>query len=306
MTLHPQSKAYLDAAAKANAPGWSEMPLDEARRVFDNLPLFGDPPNVADVSDHTIAGVNVRIYKPTANKELDVIVYFHGGGWVLGSIESHDVVCRRLANASGSAVVSVGYRQPPEDPFPAAVEDCYTVCDVLALDRDTFGFSDRMLVAGDSAGGNLALSVSLMARDRGGPTLAGQMLIYPMLDGSMSGESYETFADGFGLTRKTMTWFWRNYTGDSDSPSRSHPLASLLAADLSGLPAAHVVIAEYDVLASECRALVRRLAEANVATTSQLCEGMLHGFLHFTDPFDDAVPTLETVAKRCHEMLTDS
>ena len=168
MTLHPQSQKFLDDIAAANAPNWPDMELDEARSVFDGLPFFGEPPEVAEVIDQEIAGVPVRIYKPAdlppklAKKPLDVIVYFHGGGWVLGSIESHDVLCRRLANAACAAVVSVDYRRPPEDPFPAAVEDCFTVCDVLANDHSSYGLSDRMMVAGDSAGGNLSVAVALM------------------------------------------------------------------------------------------------------------------------------------------------
>ncbi len=311
MTLHPQSQAFLDAMAAANGPNWPDMELGEARRAFDGLPFFGDPPEVGDVSDHQITGIAVRIYKPinaavgdAAGRDLDAIVYFHGGGWVLGSIESHDVLCRRLANLSGAAVVSVDYRRPPEDPFPAAVEDCYTVCDVLSLDHASYGISNRMVVAGDSAGGNLCVAVGLMSRERGGPPLQGQVLIYPVLDGSMSGESYEQFAIGYGLTRDTMAWFWKNYTGDSESTSRSNPLASPMnAKDLSGLPAAHVLIAQYDVLKSECEIFAKRLVDAGVPTTTEHSAGMLHGFIHFAEPFDDALPATKEIAKRCRQFL---
>ncbi|NND97049.1 MAG: alpha/beta hydrolase, partial [Pirellulaceae bacterium] len=260
MPLHPQSKTFLDAIAEANAPAWFEMELSDARRVFDTMPFFGQPPAVADISDYPIAGVPVRLYRPELNKKHDVIVYFHGGGWVLGSVDSHDVVCRRLALAAGAAVVSVDYRRPPEDPFPAAIEDCFTVCDVLAMDHESFGLSGRMMVAGDSAGGNLSVAVSLMARDRGGPSLAGQMLIYPVIDSAMSGESYQTYGDGFGLTRETMAWFWNNYAGDPTSASRSHPRASPAhEKDLSGLPDTHVLTAEFDVLRSEAELFADRL-----------------------------------------------
>ncbi|MGB7346258.1 MAG: alpha/beta hydrolase, partial [Pirellulaceae bacterium] len=215
MTLDPQSQAFLAAVAEANAPQWYERELADARKVFNTLPLFGDPPDVAEVVDENIAGVAVRIYKPDGDrKSAGIVVFFHGGGWVLGSIESHDVLCRRLAIASGASVVSVDYRQPPEDPFPAAIEDCFTVCDVLSMDHASHGIGGPMLVAGDSAGGNLAAAVCMMSRNRGGPELAGQVLIYPVLDGSMSGQTYQDYADGFGLTAKTMQWFWQNYTGD--------------------------------------------------------------------------------------------
>lgn len=304
MTLHPQSQAFLDQRRQENAPAWQDVELGDARQLFDELPFFGVFEDVGSVADESIAGVPVRIYKPTTDGPLDVIVYFHGGGWVLGSIKSHDAVCRRLANHSGAAVVSVDYRRPPEDPFPAAIEDCFTVCDVLSMDHASYGLSEKIVVAGDSAGGNLSAAVSLMAANRGGPHLRGQVLIYPVLDSSCSGKSYGDYAIGYGLTRDTMKWFWRNYVGDNDSPSRTNPIASPShCEDLSAMPPTHVLIAEYDVLKSEGEAFIKRLEDAGVPTTVQHCRGMLHGFVHFAGSFDEAIPATIELAAKCRQMF---
>jgi acetyl esterase len=305
MPLHPQSRAFLDAVAAAGAPQWYERELSDARNVFDTLPFFGDPPDVAEVLDSDLAGVPVRIYKSSDCMQTSgIIVYFHGGGWVLGSIASHDVLCRRLANQSGAAVVSVDYRRPPEAPFPAAPEDCFTACDVLSMDHSQFGIGGPMIVAGDSAGGNLAAAVCQMSLQRGGPKISGQVLIYPVLDGAMSGQSYRDYADGYGLTSKTMAWFWQCYTGDADSPARSDPLASMSRqTELSGLPPTHVITAEYDVLRSEIDEYVVRLRKAGVKVSTRQYYGMLHGFVHFCEPFDDAAVAIADIALISRQFL---
>lgn len=304
MPLHPQSKDFLTMVREADRPAWNEIPLNEARETFNGLNVFGDAPEVDNVRDELIAGVPTRIYHVNQERPRDVIVYFHGGGWVLGCLDSHDAVCRRLAKAADATVISVEYRNPPEDPFPAAAEDSFTVCDVLALDHQSFGVTDRIIVAGDSAGGNLAVAVSLMARQRGGPMLAGQVLIYPVLDSSMSTESYREFADEYGLTADVMGWFWEMYTGAGPASTGSDPLASpTCAKDLSGLPRTHVLLAEYDVLRDEGWAFADRLKAAGVSTTVNQYDGMLHGFFHFAALFDDSTAALTEVASKCREML---
>lgn len=304
MPLHPQSEAFLQQARLANAPAWYEMPVQQARETFSRLPLFGEAPELAIVEDRTVAGVPVRTYRHQATAAAsDVIVYFHGGGWVLGNINTHDALCRRIAKASGATVVSVDYRNPPEHPFPAAADDCYAVCQSLAGDASPLKCSGRMVVAGDSAGGNLAMAVALQARD-GGPPICGQMLIYPVLDSTMSSESYQRYAEGFGLTRETMAWFWQIYTGDTETGLRNDPRASPLAAnDLGGLPETHVLTAEYDVLRDEGLEMVRRLADAGVPTTHHEQAGMLHGFIHFAGAFDAAIAATLAVGRRCRDML---
>ena len=304
MTLHPQSAAFLAAVEQSDRPSWPEMPLEEARKVFDRLDVFGEAVEVDNVRDDVLAGVPVRIYHVNESQPRNVVVFFHGGGWVLGSIDSHDAVCRRLAKEADVSIVSVGYRQPPESMFPAAVEDCFTVCDVLAHDYDSFKVTDQMVLAGDSAGGNLAAAVSLMASRRGGPALCGQVLIYPVLDASMSTDSYRRFAADYGLTAEVMRWFWENYTGDVGSPARQSPLASLsVLNDVSEFPPTHIVLAEYDVLYDECRTFADKLIESDVPTTVTEFPGMLHGFYHFASAFDDAAKANIDIAKRCKEML---
>ena len=307
MPLHPQSQAFLAALREADKPAWNEMPLDEARETFKTLPFFGQAPEVDNVRDELIAGVPTRIYHVDPERPRDVIVYFHGGGWVLGGIESHDALCRRLASGADATVVGVEYRNPPENPYPAAAEDCFTVCDVLALDHDLFSISNRMVIVGDSAGGNLAVAVSLMARQRGGPALAGQVLIYPVLDSSMSTESYRQFATDHGLTADVMRWFWEMYTGDDQSSSRHDPLASpSFAEDLIGLPPTHVLLAEYDVLRDEGRVFAERLMAAGVPTTVKQYDGMLHGFFHFAELYDDSVAATDEVASHCRDFFNRS
>jgi acetyl esterase len=306
MPIHPQCKAFLAALREAKRPAWNEMPLEEARQTFNELPVFGERVAVDNVADDTIAGVPVRIYHVHRSQPRDVIVYFHGGGWVLGGIESHDALCRRLAKAADATVVNVGYRNPPESPFPAAAEDCFTVCDVLGLDHAAYSVTDRIAVVGDSAGGNLAVSVALMARQRGGPQLAGQVLIYPVLDGTMASESYQQFATDHGLTAEVMSWFWEMYTGAGPSSSRHDPLASPAAADdLHGLPPTHLLLAEYDVLRDEGRTFADRLSAAGVPTTVKQYDGMLHGFVHFAELFDDAAVATQQVAERCRQFFAD-
>ncbi len=309
MALHPQSQAFLDAARQAAAPTWPEMPLEVARNTFASLPHFGDGPTVARVEDCVVDEVPIRIYHAHATEPREAILYFHGGGWVLGNIETHDALCRRLSHASGASVVSVQYRAAPEHRFPAAAVDCLRVCQAIALQANSFGVQDRVIVAGDSAGGNLAMAVSLIVRDQGIDErpdfrLCGQVLIYPVLDPAMSTDSYVRFAEGFGLTGETMAWFWQMYTGDVESGLRKNPLASpSLADDLRGLPATHVLTAEYDVLRDEGVEMVRRLRAAGVPTTHHEQTGMLHGFIHFAAAFDDAIGATEEIGNRCRQMF---
>jgi len=306
MALHPQSKAFLEALEASGAPAWPDMPLEEARQTFDQLPVFGDVLEVGKVVDCEIAGIQVRIYHPPNPSEpfAGTLVYFHGGGWVLGGLDSHDALCRRLTIAAAMPVMSVDYRRPPEAPFPAAAEDCFTVCDALTIEHRQLGLGPKLIIAGDSAGGNLAVAVSLQARLRGGPSFLGQILIYPVLDASMSTESYREFAEGYGLTAASMAWFWQQYAGDRDSSSRRNPLASPTAAsDLDGLPASLVIVAEYDVLRDEGIQFARRMSDAGVPTTLEHCDGMLHGFVHFAALFDEATVVTEQIGRQCRQWI---
>ena len=219
-----------------------------------------------------------------------VVMYFHGGGWVLGNIETHDGTCREIARASGAAVISVDYRLAPEAPYPAATEDCYDACAWALAHAGQLGIdASRMAVAGDSAGGNLAAAVSLMARDRGGPALQHQLLIYPVTDVDFETVSYESNGGGeYFLSTGAMKWFWGHYLGETSPADASHARI-LHTQDLSRLPSATVITAQYDPLKDEGDAYAKRLIDAGIATDHQVADGMIHGFFGMTPAVPDAL-----------------
>jgi len=226
-----------------------------------------------------------------------VLVYLHGGGWVLCSIETHDPTCRELANGAGCVVVSVGYRLAPEHRFPAPAEDCYAALEWVARNTASLGGDPaRIALGGDSAGGNLTAAVTLMARDRGGPRLVHQLLVYPVLDHAFDTDSYRENADGLLLTRDMMRSFWASYLAREEDGR--HPYASpLRASDLAGLPPAHVITAEYDPLRDEGEAYARRLAAAGVPCVQRRYDGMIHGFFGFTQMVDRARDAVADAAR---------
>jgi acetyl esterase len=294
MPLHPQARAFLDVLAAQKGRGWEEMTPAEAREVFNGLTqVFGTGPELVGVENQVIDGrVPVRLFRPANGKALPVVMFFHGGGWVLGNLDTHDTLCRRLAKASGCIVVSVGYRLAPERRFPAALDDCFDAAVYVAEHADSLGIDARRLaVCGDSAGGNLAAAVALRARERGTLRVHSQWLIYPVLEAWFDTESYRAFGEGYGLTRAAMQWFWDCYA--PTAADRANPLAApLLAKSLGGLPPVQVITAEYDVLRDEGEAFAAKLKAAGVPTTLRRHDGMLHGFLHFSEPFDDAKAAL--------------
>jgi acetyl esterase len=206
-------------------------------------------------------------------------VFFHGGGWVIGTLDTHDSTCRALAKASGAAVLSIGYRLAPEHRYPAAVDDCYEATVWAAANAATFGVdATRLAVAGDSAGGNLAAAVAIKIRDAGGPALAHQLLIYPVTDARFDTASYTANGGGnYFLSTAGMERFWSAYLGDL--PASEAPLAAILhTPDLANLPPATVITAEYDPLRDEGQAYAARLMAAGVAVDAPLAPGMIHGF----------------------------
>ena len=293
MPLDPKVRELLDVLAAADAPPLSALPLAEARAAVTQLFVGqGAPEPVARVEDRTVpgtaGGIPVRVYTPEGHGPFPVLVFFHGGGWVLCDLESHDLVCRTLARTVPAVVVAVDYRRAPEHKFPAAAEDCYAATCWVAAHAATIGADPRRIaVGGDSAGGNLAAVVSLMARDRGGAGLIFQLLVYPATDAAMDTPSHRENAEGYFLTADMMVWFWGHYLRGPDD--RANPYASpLRAPDLRGLPPALVVTAEFDPLRDEGEAYATRLRAAGVPATLVRYPGMIHAFFQLTASLEQA------------------
>jgi acetyl esterase len=294
MPLDPQLRVMLEqaaaraAAAGTTGPGQLPPPVVRAGYRTAITAALGpgyEPAPLAAVRDTTAAGVPVRIYCPEPDgRPLAAVAFAHAGGWVLGDLETHDEVCRYLAEALPAVVVAVDYRLAPEHVYPAGHEDYWAVIGWLAEHAGELGADPgRLVVAGDSAGGNMALAAALRAREEGGPAIAVQAAAYPATDmtlayGSAPGRSYERYAEGFGLTARTMAWFADTYLPDPSDRPRVSPL---LADDLAGLPPAVIATAEYDVLADEGAAYAARLDTAGVPVRFLAGDGLTHGFLYY-------------------------
>ena len=284
MALDPAIKALLDAMLAAGGPALDALPPVEARVAFDNMPLPRKQIELARIEDRKIPGpageLPVRIYQPHGVGVKPVLLFIHGGGWVIGSLDSYDATCREFAQSAGCVVVSVDYRLAPEHRYPAAPDDCYAALRWVAAHAASLGAdAKRLAVGGDSAGGNLSAVVAQMARDKGGPAIRFQLLIYPVTDADFSTPSYTQNAEGYLLTTSAMKWFWGHYASDAQ---RREPYASpLRAKDLSGLPAAWVCTAEFDPLRDEGEAYAKRLQQAGVSTTLTRYDGLIHGFISF-------------------------
>ncbi len=290
--LHPQARALLDLIEASGLPPTHTLSVAEARRVYRDRRFSTQPtaPEVASISELAAPGPNgpvpLRHYRPMLRSDpnqstrvLPLLLFFHGGGWVIGDLDTHDTLCRQLANQSGCAVIAVDYRLGPEHHFPAAVDDCIAalryVCDQAAtLNID----ADRIALGGDSAGGNLAAVVALDARDNNGPAIAFQLLIYPVTDMTASGGSQITNGSGYLLTRDTMRYFHDHYVADpkQDLDWRVSPL---LAQNFANLPPALVLTAGFDPLRDEGQAYADRLSAAGVPCTSICFERQIHGFI---------------------------
>jgi acetyl esterase len=296
MPLDPKVKVLLDLAA--DAPPIGTVPVEVMRgeapsqmAALFRMGLVSLP--VAAVEDLNIPGpdgdLRVRVYTPGGRGPYPVVVFFHGGGWVLGDLDTHDPMCRALCSGAECVVVSVDYRLAPEHRFPAAPDDALAATRwVAAHAAEIGGDQARMALAGDSAGGNLAAATTLRIRDESGPALRGQLLIYPSLGyPSPPTPSYIENAEGFGMTRESATWFWDQYLGDRTQAT--NPLAApLLAPDLRGLPPALVITAEYDVLRDEGERYVERLRAAGVPARFSRYERVHHRFAEMLGILDQA------------------
>nr|WP_281427635.1 alpha/beta hydrolase [Mesobacillus maritimus] len=244
--------------------------------------MAGIPEEVGKVEDRRIPGpggeIPVRIYTPEGEGPFPALVYYHGGGWVIGNLDTVEVPCRLLTNRANCVVISVDYRLAPEHKFPAAAEDAYSAVQWVVDNASSIGVdSARVAVGGDSAGGNLAAVVALMAKDKGGPSISYQMLIYPVTNHNYDTQSYKDNAEGYFLTKSTMEWFWNHYLRNEEDGK--NPYASpLLAEDVSGLPPALVITGGFDPLRDEGEAYAEKLKAAGVAVEATRYDGMIHGF----------------------------
>jgi acetyl esterase len=294
MTLDREVRDHLQQIERLGLRPVEELTPGEARAQAEAgaAALFGPVEDVALVEDLEVAGVRVRSYRPSAEPGLPLLVYFHGGGWVVGSLDTYDGVCRALANRVPCRVVSVDYRLAPEHRFPAALEDCWEVT------WRAFGEAPAVAVGGDSAGGNLAAVVALRARDSGLP-LTFQLLIYPVMDFDFNTGSYSANGSGLGLTQAAMRWYWDQYLGGADG--RNPDASPLRAADLSGAAPALLAVCEYDPLRDEGVAYAHRLEDARVPVRLIDYPGMIHGFVRMAAVTDRSRELLEESAARLRE-----
>jgi acetyl esterase len=294
MPLDAQMKTVLDAMVAAKVQPFHKLTPQEARKAMGRRVAQGTPEPVAGVEDRSIPGpggdIPIRIYKPAGAGPFGACVYFHGGGWVVGDIEMTDQPCRMLANASGCVVISVDYRLAPEHKFPAGPEDCFAAVAWMAANGAALNIDPRRIaVAGTSAGATLAAAVSLMGRDRGGPAIAYQLLVYPATTNALTTGSHWEFGKDsyYVLSRADMEWFWGHYlSGAADS---GNPYACPASAKtLRGVPPAFVITAEFDPLRDEGEAYAARLREEGVPAVLRRYEGVTHGFFGMPAQLDKA------------------
>lgn len=291
MTLNPQISAVLASIENLPPIDFATITPDDMRAGIIPMPCDA-PPAVARVRDLVLdlprRDIGARLYVPEdAVADTPLIVFYHGGGWVVCSIDTHDHLCRALARQSGVAVLSVGYRLAPETPFPGPLNDCYdALCWVEANAHKLGVDANRLAVAGDSAGGNLAAAVAIRARDEKGPTVRHQLLIYPVTDANFETASYrENGGDGGFLSTAMMRWFWQHYVGNlATVPPLAAPLRH---ANLAELPPATIVVAQYDPLRDEGLAYGEALRAAGVSVQNEEATGMIHGFLTMLEVVPD-------------------
>ena len=285
MPLGQQEQAFIDQLAAAGGRGFHEMEVAEARQAILQLFQVENPEPVAKVEDRTIptptGGLPIRLYTPEGDGPLPVLVFFHGGGWVVGNLESHDATCRALANAAGCITLAVDYRLAPEHKFPAAPEDCYEATKWAVLNAAALGGDpQRVAVGGDSAGGNLAAAVALMSGDRGAPSLAYQLLLYPVTTHSFDTESCKQNGEDYLLTKDSMVWFWDHYL-ENDEDGNAPYASPLQAKYVNSPPPGLVITAEFDPLRDEGEAYGKKLQDAGADIKISRYDGTIHGFFSF-------------------------
>ncbi len=310
--LDPQAKLLIEKAEAAGNPELYELDPHAARKQFLELSKAVDvkPMNVGSVENQLIPGpagkIALRFYRPTGVQgNAPALIYFHGGGWVIGDLDTHDGICRWICSQSGCVVASVDYRMAPEHKFPAPLEDCLAATFWIAENGEALGIDTaRIAIGGDSAGGNLAAVVSQQARDQGGPSIAYQLLIYPATDLTMSEASHQELAEGYRLTKPLMEWFIGHYLHNESD--RTDPRVSpLFCDDLNGLPKALVITAGFDPLRDEGIRYADELSSSGVETTHVCYDGMIHGFFSMGGWLEKSREALDYTSQRLAEALQD-
>jgi acetyl esterase len=310
MTFDPDSAAFVARLRELNLPRYETLSPDEARAAMAAARRAADiqPPPIAQsceveipVADHTI---KARLYRPVAgNAVVPVLIFFHGGGWVLGDLESHDILCRRLANAGQCAVLAVDYRLAPENKFPAAVDDAIAATAWLFENAASLQVDPRRVaIGGDSAGANLAAVVAHEARDAGAPAIRFQLLIYPAVELGFAHASHQLKEDALPVLGETMIWFRDHYL-DSPSDRADWRASPLLAKTFSGLPPAYILTAGYDPLADEGRAYAEKLAGGGAAVEHRHYAGQIHGFLTMGVNFPTTASALNEIGTALRQAL---
>lgn len=310
--VDPQVRKLLDQVDEMGIPPFHALSVESARDMYETINAPPDEPEpVADVADHAFetphGEVPIRVYTPEGEGPFPAIVFLHGGGWILGNLDTSDGTCRTLANEVGAIVISVDYRLGPEHPFPAGVEDAYAAVEWTAKYGDSVGVdTSRIAVAGSSSGGNLAAAVALMARDRDGPDLAHQLLFYPVLNHPAIAkmESYQENARGYLLEFEDLEYFYDHYI-QRDADVRNPYAFPLQMRDLSDVASATVITAEFDPLRDEGVAYAERLADAGVAVDSKTYEGMIHGFVGKSDQLDGGLEGLNHGVSRLQKAFNE-
>jgi len=300
MPLDSYVVELLELQERQGRKRWDQLPVEDARTLFSAMRgLYGDPPDVAEVTDVALdENLTVRHYCPLPESiHQPVILFIHGGGWVLGDLDSHDTLCRRLALDAGLPVLSIDFRRPPEHRFPIPAHDCFDAFKLIHQRAETFNIDpERIILAGDSAGGNLAIATALQAAESEFvDSIRGLGLFYPVIEANFQGSSYLRFAEGFGLTQQTMRWFWSQYLVSEEQ--KHDPLVNPLRSDRLGrLPPTKLILAEYDVLRDEGHRFAEALKAAGVEVSLTEYAGMIHGFVHFYGFIKSARPAIEEAA----------
>jgi acetyl esterase len=309
--VDPTVKSLLEDLNSQGGPQLYELSVEDARDVLNDTQKMDVKKLPVDIDDQDIpvgpnGNVSIRIVRPKGSTEnLPVVMYFHGGGWVLGNKNTHDRLIREIANGANAAVVFVNFTPSPEAKFPVALEEAYSATKYIAENGNNMNIdTSRIAVVGDSVGGNMATVVTMMAKERKGPKIIFQLLFYPVTDSSFYTSSYKQFATDYNLTREAMKWFWDNYLPDKQK--RKDPMASPLRAtleELKGLPDAMIINGEFDVLRDEGEAYAHKLNDAEVKVTGVRYLGTIHDFV-MLNPLNE-VPSTRAAIKQANEMLQE-